>query len=90
MMATASATGLKALLPMPPKICLPITTAIKVPVMTAHHGIVAGNTIASSRPIRAALPSPIVGDFFMTLLMSSSQSMAVATDRPTTPITGTP
>jgi len=60
MMATARATGLKALLPMPPKICLPMTTAIKVPVIAAHHGIVAGNSMASSRPIRAALPSPMV------------------------------
>jgi hypothetical protein len=59
-MAMASATGLNGLAPIPPKICMPMTMARKVPITTSHQGAEAGITMASNRPIRAALPLPTV------------------------------
>ena len=89
-MATASTTGLKTLPPMPPKICLPMTTAMKVPVRTAHHGMVAGTSMANRRPMSAALPSPMVMVCLVTLLMASSQPMAEETDNAATAMAGAP
>jgi len=64
--------------------------ATQVPVRTAHQGVVAGRSMASKSPIRAALPSPMLYALPVNLLAASSQSMAVETDRQTTPSAGRP
>jgi len=84
-MASPIRTGLKGLPPIPPKMCLPITTETKVPVIINHHGDVAGKSMANKRPIRAALPSPMLMERFVTLFIASSQIIAKEIERATTP-----
>ena len=62
----------------------------KVPVITAHQGIVAGTSMANSNPSNTAFPSPMVMGLLATRLIASSQIIAVDTDRQTTPKAGIP
>ncbi len=89
-MASPIRTGLKGFPPIPPNICLPITTATKVPVITSHHGDVAGKSMPNRMPIKAALPSPMLIVRFDILLNKSSQTMAEETESETTPTAGMP
>ena len=59
-MARPKWAGLKILLPKPPKICLPITTAQKLPKAARPSDNSGGRQNASSRPVKRALPSPTV------------------------------
>ena len=53
-MAKASTAELKGFAPMPPKICLPMKIATKVPVITSHQGLLAGRSMPKMMPIVAA------------------------------------
>jgi len=89
-MAMEISTGLKELPPRPPKICFPITMATRVPTITAHHGMVAGSSMPSSSPMRAALPSPMETGRLDTRLNRYSQMMAEEMAREITPRAGMP
>ena len=69
--------GVGKVLSKPPKICLAITIAAKVPIAAIQKGKVTGRLNAKMTPVTTADKSPIEFGLFIIRLQSLSQSTAV-------------
>ncbi len=64
--------------------------ATNVPIITSHHGDVAGKSMPNIIPIMAALPSPMVIERFVTRQNINSQIIAEEIESDITPTAGMP